>query len=330
MNEQHRRQISIRGAKVWVPAITVPGRTIIVTGRMLRMATVEDEAFVVASHDIDPDQVRAELRRASLRADILTFSQHAEDRQPRHRYHHEWDSAAVAPCADYDAWWEALPQEFRKNVRRAAKRGVVTRAVEFDDALVQGIKALYDETPVRQGRRFWHYGKSMETVRAENATYLQRARFVGAYHEGELIGFVKFVYCGKLAIIMQILASSAHYDKRPMNALVAKAMEICHQDGMAGLVYSKFNYGNKKNDTMSEFKRRSGFVEVLYPKYFVPLSLRGKVAIALRLHRGALGLLPPRAIEALLALRGRFLRWSTGSDAKNITAPAVDVAERAG
>jgi hypothetical protein len=299
-----QQTISVRGKRRHVPAAAVSGKPVIVTGRFLRVARIHDVEFNEDAAIGDPADFIAQLRRSGLRADILTFPQKIYEGQPQHRLPFDWDNAAVAPCGDYEQWWNGLPQEARKNVRRAGKRGVTVDVAPFDDALVRGIKAIYDETPIRQGRRFWHFGKDVETIRAENSSYLDRAEFIGAYHEGELIGFVKFVRVGRLAVVMQILSKAAHYDKRPMNALLARAMEVCHGKGIDYLVYSKFTYGNKKDD-MTEFKRRNGFVQMDYPRYFVPLTLRGKVAVALKLHRGLLGLLPARAIEVLGRTRSR-------------------------
>ncbi len=42
------------------------------------------------------------------------------------------------------------------------KKGVVVKEIPFDDSLVKGIWEVYNECPVRQGRRFSHYGKSIE------------------------------------------------------------------------------------------------------------------------------------------------------------------------
>ena len=91
-------------------------------------------------------------------------------------------------------WWENLPQESRKNVRRAARRGIVVKIVPFDDDLVNGVHRIYNHTPVRDGRVFWHFGKDFETVRRGLATYLDRSEFIGAYWNEELIGFMKMVY----------------------------------------------------------------------------------------------------------------------------------------
>jgi hypothetical protein len=184
---------------------------------------------------------------------------------------------------------------------------------KFNDELVKCIKNIYDETPIKQGRRFWHYGKNLETVKMENGTYLQRSEFIGAYYNEELIGVIKFVYVDRVAWIMQILSRGFHYDKRPMNALIAKAVEVCHDKGMLYLVYAKFSYGNKKNSRLAEFKRRNGFEEMRFPRYYIPLTVTGTIALKLKLHRGWIGILPTSLVNMLLYLRARLIRLAPGT-----------------
>jgi hypothetical protein len=306
MIKQHKK-IAVRGKTVRLPAAEVNGRTVIVAGRFVRIASIHDAALAEGETVPDPSDFVAKLAASGLRADILTFSQKIHDHTPKHAYPFEWDNAAVACTSNYTEWWEGLPQVVRKNVRRSAKRGVSVEVAPFDEALVRGIKAIYDETPFRQGRRFWHFGKDLETVRADNSSYLDRSDFIGAYLDGELIGFMKIVYVDNVAMVMQILAKASHYDKRPMNALIAKAVEVCHDKGMAYLVYSKFTYGKKTESDIAEFKRRNGFAQMNFPKYFLPLTLRGRLALALKLHRGLVELLPSRMIHVLLGVRSRLL-----------------------
>lgn len=289
-------------------AQAVAGRDLVTSGKWLTIAAVRDEELVEGEVAPEAERFVEQLKGARLGADIFTFPQNITEAQPRYRFPFEWDNAALASSKSYTEWWEKLPQETRKNVRRAAKKGVTIRAVEFNDELVAGIKAIYDETPIRQGARFPHYGKSIERVRAENGTYRQRCEYLGAYFDGRLIGFMRFVYVDRLAKIMQILASIEHTDKRPMNAMIAKAMEICHEKGMTGLVYSRFRFGNKKESPLAEFKRRNSFEEVVFPRYFVPLTFKGRIAVKLKLHRGLLGLLPSGVIEQLLRVRTVLLR----------------------
>jgi hypothetical protein len=318
-----QRQISIKGKSVRVPAGNVAGRTITVTGRLLRVARVFDADFTEQGHITDPEALVEAFKDSALKADLLTFAGDLDERHVKFSYPYDWDNVAAACATSYDAWWNGLPQESRKNVRRSAKRGVSVKVTTLDADLVRGIKCLYDESPIRQGRRFWHFGKPIDQVRTENSSYLERSEFVGAYHAGELIGFMKFVYVGPVARIMQILASTRHQDKRPMNAMLAKAMEACHAKGVKYLIYSKFSFGNKKPDDMAEFKRRNGFVQLDFPQYFVPLTLRGRLGYALGLHRGALGILPPGWIEALSHFRRRMLEITHGAQLTKLQPPAT-------
>jgi hypothetical protein len=188
-----------------VPAVQIDGRTVVVPGRLIRIATVQSAEYVEGGSELDPEEVRRALARIGCTADIFTFTQNVGDEQPRYPYYHEWDNAAAVSSADYDQWWKGLSEHARRNVRLASKRGVTVEVANLDDKFVKGIKGLYDETPVRTGRVFWHYGKDLETIRKENSSFLDRSEFLGAFSGGQLIGFMKFVYVGNGAHVMHIL-----------------------------------------------------------------------------------------------------------------------------
>lgn len=294
--------VSIKGATSSVASLQVDGHTIIRRGTWLRIARIFDEIWLdtpLTSPELTIETVRA----SSLGADLFTFSQLLPDVTPHHSHHIEWENLAVARTTSFDAWWEALPQESRKNTRKAAKRGITISPVQFDEAFVRGIKGIYDEAPIRQGRRFWHYGKDLATVKRENASYLERSRFIGAYIGEELIGFLKFVQVGSSARIMQILSKNSHYDKHPMNALLAAAVELCARSSIDHLIYGQYVYGNKRSSSVTEFKRRNGFQQVLIPRYYVPFTWRGRIAIAGGLYRGLNEILPEPLINAALETR---------------------------
>ena len=61
-------------------------------------------------------------------------------------------------------------------------------------------------------------------------------------------------------------------DKRPANALIAKMVEVCEAKGISHLIYGLYNYGNKRNSSLLEFKIRNGFEEFLVPRYYIPLT----------------------------------------------------------
>lgn len=302
------KQVEIRlaGKNTLVPAAEIGGRTVIVKGGFIKTASALDEEVTEGELVKDPAAFVAELKKSGLRADVLTFFQRPPDVTPKFPLHFDWENYAVVHTKSFDAWWEKLPQEARKNTRRSAKRGVVVKSVPYDDALARGIHKLCNESPTRQGKPFWHYGKDFETVRHEHGTFPDRSEFIGAFFEDELIGFIKVVYTDRLAVILHIIAFNSHYDKRPLNALITKAVEICAQKGVSYFVYGSYIYGNKKDSSLVEFKRRNGFEQLNYPRYYVPLTLKGRIYVALRLYRGAVGLLPGPVLNLLLKIRDQF------------------------
>jgi hypothetical protein len=309
--------IRIRGKNTIVPAVQIAGRTVICTGKFIRVATVHDEELVEGEVVVDPDHFLTQLRASGMSADIFSFAEKPRETKVRHPLYSENDNIAVIPTHNFKEWWEdRLPQESRKNVRRAAKRGVIVKEVPFDDQLVRGIMSIYDETPVRQGRSFWHYAKDFEAVKMENSTYLQRSWFVGAFYNGELIGFLKVIMVDKVATLIQILAKTAHHDKRPMNALLSRTVELCAHRGASYLVYGKFSYGRKR-DSLTEFKRRNGFEELTVPRYYVPLTFKGKMALKLGLHHGLARVVPRPLANRLLTARALLLQLYIGSRASS-------------
>ena len=297
-------EIRVKGKNTLVPSVEIDGRTVIVTGKWIKTAAIRDEEVMEGELVKNPAAFIAALTKGELKADVLNFFQRPPDVTPKLKYHFEWDNYAAVAITTFQDWWEnRLPQEARKNTRRSAKRGVVVKVVSFDDGLARGIHKLCNETSVRQGRPFWHYGKDFETVKREHATYLERSEFIGAYFQDELIGFIKMVYVDRVATIFHILAMNSHCDKRPMNALIAKAMEVCAQKGVGYCVYGKYIYGNKKDSSLVEFKRRNGFEQINFPRYYIPLTLKGRIYVGLRLYRGAVGLLPGPVLKRLLRIR---------------------------
>ena len=299
-------ELAVKGRQIKVRAISAANFTIAVSGRVFRMATIKDEPWQAESVS-DPAPILEALRGARALADIFTFSQRLPNTKPLFDLHFECENLAAIPISTYENWWKnQIKPNARNKVRKAEKSGITTQVVSLDDKLVQGISAIYNETPVRQGKRFWHYGKDMETVRRDNSTYLDRCEFVGAFLNDQLVGFLKIVYVGSYAQVMQILSLISQRDSAPTNALVAKAVEICAAKGLSHFVYANFASGKKGEDSLTEFKRSNGFMRIEVPKYYIPLTLKGKFALALGLHRGLRNLLPRRIVMILIAFRTRW------------------------
>ena len=299
-------EVRVKGKTTLVPSVEIEGRTVIVTGKWLKLAAISEQHIVEGELVKNPDSFTRTLKGSEFKADIFTFFQRPPDVSPKFKLHFEWDNYAAVPITTFENWWESVPQETRKNVRRSAKRGVIVKCVPFNDEFARGIHTLYNETPSRQGKPFWHFGKDFETVKREHATHLERSELVGAFFQGQLIGFIKMVYVDRIAFIVHILAANSHYDKRPINALIAKAVEVCVSKGISYFVYGQYVYGNKTHSSLIEIKRRNGFERINFPRYYVPLTWKGLLAVNLRLYRGAVGLVPSPILTATLAMRTWF------------------------
>jgi hypothetical protein len=286
--------------------IKVCDREIRIEGRLLRIAQPLGDRYRFLD---DPAAVLDSLRQCGTRVDLFSFAQRLPETKPKYPYPMEWDNCAVLPISAFDHWWKRqIDNKTRNMVRKAEKKGVTLREVTFDDALVKGIWEIYNECPIRQRRRFPHYGKNIETVHREEATFLESSVFIGAFHEGKLIGFAKLVpdETGTQAGLMNIVSMIRHRDKAPQNALVAQAVCACANRGIQFLVYSKFDYGDKRDDSLRDFKERSGFKRVDLPRYHVPLTRMGWVALRLGLHHRLAERLPDSLAARLRDLRAAW------------------------
>jgi hypothetical protein len=304
----HSIEISTKGKWIKVPAVNVNGSSVIVRGKWLKVATVHDEAWLQTEIS-EPATYLAALKENSLNPDIFSFAQKLPGSKPKHEFPLEWESIAVIYFATFKEWWEKLPQETRKNVRRSQKRGVVIKVQNFDDNLLAGIEDVNNDSLARQGERNYYYGRSRDQLRKDYSAFLDRSDFVCAYLGDEMIGFLKVVYRGEVASILNLTPKSSQSDKRPANALIAKAVELCEAKGISYLTYGMYNYGNKGDSPLREFKTRNGFEEVLTPRFYVPLTRWGWFCLKLQLHRGILGILPHAAIMTLLDVRARWRRF---------------------
>jgi hypothetical protein len=301
-------EVSIKGKWVKMPAIQIRGYTVIVSGKFLKIATIKNE-FYETEEVNDPLSIINVLKKSKTKADIFTFSQKIPDSEPKFGYYYELDNVAAIPISSFNDWWNnQIGSNNRKIIRRASKRGVEVKLVPFDDNLVKGIMEIYNETPIRQGKRFWHYGNDFETIKKDIATDCNRSEFIGAYYKNELIGFIKIVYCAEIGNMNLILAKIKDRDKCTADALIAKAVEVCAQKEMSFLTYGKYVYGKKGEDTLTEFKRRLKFEKIDIPKYFIPLTLKGEIALRLGFHHYPYNLLPEWFLKNMIKFRARWSR----------------------
>ena len=283
----------------------IAGREILVQRQLLSIARLDGDKYKFVD---DPEPLLAALRESDTRIDLFTFMQKLPDTTPRFDLPMEWDNLAALPISTFENWWTSqIGFKARNKAKQAGKKGVEVREVPFDDTLVEGIWEIYRESPVRQGRRFPHYSKSLESVRKMSGTFLDTSVFIGAFFEGKLIGFIKLTADDHWtqAGMMHIISMVQHRDKAPTNALVAQAVRSCADRGISHLVYSHFAYGKKERSSLSDFKERNGFLRINLPRYYVPLTRIGWAGFRLGLHRRFVDRLP----EPLLA-KARDLRYT--------------------
>ena len=171
--------------------IEICGSEVIIQGSIVRIAHVHGDGYRFVD---DPERVVNGLRQCDERVDLFTFTQRMPESEAKFSYSLEWDNLAVLPVTTFENWWtKQIGFKARNKAKQAEKKGVVIREVPFDDKLVAGIWEIYNESPIRQRRRFPHYGKDAKTVRREEATFLDSSIFIGAFFEDNLIGFVKLV-----------------------------------------------------------------------------------------------------------------------------------------
>jgi len=285
-----------------VAILNLENLAITISGRLLKMGRVRDEPYICLQDSAD---FIAQLRKEPRRPDLFTFMQPIGDQTPRHPYYCENEGWAVLRITTYkDYWKNKIRTHTRNHIRKAEKKGVEVRQIPFDENLVHGVKAIYDECPIRQGRPFWHYQKDHEIVRSGLATFLERSDFIGAFWQGQLIGFIKLTADGSTAGLMHIISMIAHRDKAPSDALVAKAVELCAAKEISHLHYALWSTGG-----FGTFRENHGFEHHKVPRYYVPLTAAGSFMLRCGLHQRLVDRLPAKLRERLVIARNRWTAW---------------------
>jgi hypothetical protein len=300
-----KEQFNVKGQYIQVDSLRLDDMVLVVYGNYLRTASVLEELYVDV---VDPELLIKGLQESGLEPDIFTFSERFPGPEPKFKYYTEWEANSILPVTSYEHWHANQIRKIqRRALRTAENRGVVIRHTEFNEDLVKGIKNIYDETPVRQGKPFWHYQKDLEVLKEDLSKDLDRSDFLGAYYNDQLIGFIKLLYADKLADPVLCISMVKHYEKYPNNALIAEAVKIAEKKGIPYL-----HYGSWRRDSHAKFLGDNGFEKVLCPRYYCPLTTKGKIALNLRLHKGLFGLLPKFVSEGLKDARAFLFKFRQG------------------
>jgi hypothetical protein len=282
-------------------SLAVEGKNVDVYGVFPRIAKLRSEhhEYVEA-----PESALREIASLKPKADIFTFLQPIAQEGSSSTYLSRPEDIAVLTIDTYENWWtKQVNDKTRNMVRKAGKKGATIQIVPFSDDLAKGIHAIYNESPLIQGKPSKHYGKDLATLTKAHATFLDQSLFIGAFYNGALIGFLKMILHRnqRSASIMQIISLVAHRDKAPTNALLAKAVEVCAERRIRYL-----QYGIWSRRTLGDFKKHHGFKLMTIPRYYVPLNLRGRAALALRFHRRLSEFVPGGWQDVFANLRAKW------------------------
>jgi len=291
--------VIVKGRRVRFKAVEACGQTFIISGKLLKTATLKDDWLQDLSR---PEEVARVLQSAPVRIDMLKFWQRLPETQARYSYYKEWQPIAAIPVTTFDHWWKTqINDKTRNMVRKAHKMGVTIEQAQFDDDLARGIVSIFNESPVRRGKPFWHYGKDFAAVKRDLSDDLDKSVFIAARFQQELIGYIKLLMADRYAMVTMILDKKAHRDKSPSNGLIAKAVEICAKRDTPFITFTTWQRGD-----YGRFQKHNGFQPFPVPEYYVPLTMMGRLALCLRLHQGPKAWLPQSLILRLLALRARW------------------------
>ena len=215
------------------------------------------------------------------------------------------DNIALLSVTTYPEWLARVGKKTRNMIRKAEKNCVNVEVATPDNNLAEGIWKIYNETPIRQGRPFTHFGDPLQIVKAYLLYKPDETTYLGAYLQGELIGFIKLVHGDRITVMSEILSLQKHSDKAVNNALVAKAIEVCATKHWGPVMYGRM--GN--HPSLDTFKENNGFTKFSINRYYVPLTAKGRIVVKLGLQKELTEILPQRIKYPLIPVYS----WATRS-----------------
>jgi hypothetical protein len=266
-------------------------------------------------YDTEPtSELLIDLKRRGV--DLLTFVQRSFLRPgPNYSFPRENEVIALLKINSFNDWWRfQIGKKIRQRIRGAEKKGIKVKLVEADENFFRGARDIYNETPIRQGLRYTGYGLSLAAVR-EKFENLERSDILGAYFEGKLVGFIWIVYGDRVASIESFVSLIEHHNKAPNNILMAETVRRCSERGFHFLWYARMGY----LQGLDSFRKHHGFVGSPNPRYFVPLTTKGVLAIKLRMHKGLEYSLSPRMVRTVLPVYSLASRLVPSSILQHIT-----------
>ena len=125
-----------RGRTVQVNGIRVGEKRLVVLGKLLTIARLQDEWYGEIGN---PETIIAALKACEPRPDIFSFWQRLPDTSPIYPYYNEPEALSAIPLQTFKHWWEKqIKTDTRKKIKRPEKRGIEIKVVQLDDDFVRG------------------------------------------------------------------------------------------------------------------------------------------------------------------------------------------------
>jgi hypothetical protein len=193
----------------------------------------------------------------------------------------EMETIGLLRTSPHESWFRSLGKTTRGDIRRSERRGILVKDVQVDDRFLRDAQLIYNETPVRQGRRYTRYGVSIEDLRKDFLDF-ESQEFLGAYDDTQLIGLFWMMPGDRVAQIRALIHLISKRNKLPTSALIDAAVRKCSERGIQFLVYPT-TYGLQPG--LDSFRLRMKFFPFAVPRHYVPLTRRGSIAIRLHVHK---------------------------------------------
>ena len=248
------------------------------------------------TRDIYPDKALLDALRAK-RVDLFSFIERSFLNRSTHLelgFYGCTETIGLLRIQGFEAWLKSLPGRERTAIRKA-ERTLKTRLVNVDEEFIQSAFRIYNETPIRQCRRYTGFGMTLQDIRLKFSN-LQTSKIIGTYFDNKLIGLMWVELGDQVAAMMSFISLISQRNKNPNNALIAGVVKLCSEKGYHYLTYGNMGY----NPGLDFFKKNNGFRRVAVSRYFVPLSSKGQLAIKLKLCQSIERSFSPTLTRALV------------------------------
>ena len=248
-------------------------------------------------YDIEP---RRELLRKlkSQGADLFTFIQRSflDCDTKEYGFFSNFETIGLLKINSYSEWLKSIAKSARRYVRKGYK-GLKVKLADVDEEFIENALKIYNETPVRQGRKYSGFGLSEADLWTKFSD-MRDSEILGAYAEKQLIGLLWISYGDRVAAFRSYLSLIKYRNRYPNNALLAESVQRCCAKGYHFLTYGNMGY----IPSLDFFKSAHGFRRYPVPRFYVPLSTKGQLAIKLKMYRSVEHSLPQVLIPSLLPL----------------------------